>query len=133
MPRARPSGTRRDRRGYYPTPATPLSRAPNGARHPCHPDHRLDVVHPDDVGSSGDAQRDGRRGAFQSISGRQVERLANERLPREADQNRKPEPAQLGKTPDNLEVLLASFPESDARAHDEAILTVAGGHRQLST
>src|SRR5689334_5359985 len=131
MPRARPAGSRLDRPGYFPTPATPWSRAPNGIRHTRHPHHRPDVVHPNDVGAAGDAQRDRRGGPFQPFAGRQIERLADERLPRWADQKRKAEPAQLRQTADDLEVFLAGFPESDTGVEDDAILADAGGPPQF--
>src|SRR5437660_9705207 len=131
MPRTRPEGKRLDRPGYFPTPATPWSRAPDGVRHARHPHHRPDVVHPDDVGAAGDAQRDRRGGSFQPLAGRQIERLADERLPRRADQDWKSQPAQLGQTADDLEVFLACFPESDAGVEDEAILADAGGPTHL--
>src|SRR5438132_4999874 len=115
MPHARPAGIRRDRPHYFPTPATPVSRAPNGIRHARYPDHRLDVVDADDVGSPGDAQRDRRGRPFQPLTGGQVERLADERLPRGADQQRESQPAEFGKAPDDLETLFARFAESDAR------------------
>src|SRR5947209_482257 len=57
-PRAPLAGNRLDRPGYRPAPARPLSRAPDGIRHARHADHRLDVVNADDVGATGDAQRD---------------------------------------------------------------------------
>src|SRR6266550_6742314 len=131
MPRAPPAGSRRDRPGYSPMPAIPWSRAPDGIRHARHADHRLDVVHPDDVRATGDAERDRGRGPFQPLAGRQVEGLADERLPRRADQERKPQPAQLGQSADDLQVFLAWFPESDAGVEDDAIVSDAGRSAHL--
>src|SRR5207244_11254470 len=122
MPRAPPAGSRRDRPGYSPTPTTPWSRAPDGIRHARHADHRLDVVHPDNVRAAGDAERDRGRGPFQPLAGRQVECLADERLARRADQEWKPPPAQLGQSADDLQVFLACFRDSDARVELAAIL-----------
>src|SRR2546427_10240910 len=131
MPRAPPAGSRRDRPGYSPTPTTPWSRAPDGIRHARHADHRLDVVHPDDVRAAGDAERDCGRGPFQPLAGRQVECLADERLPRGADEERKPQPAQLGQSADDIQVFLARFPESDAGVEDDAIVSDAGRSADL--
>ena len=107
------------------------ARLPDRVRHPRHPNHRLDVVDPDDVGAAGDAERDRRGRAFEPLTRRQIERLANERFPGGADQQRKTKPAQLGQATDDLEVLFARFPETNARVHDDAILCDAGRPREL--
>src|SRR5438552_3302793 len=132
MPGAPTRDIRRGRRDCCRGPATRGSRMHDGIRHTRHPHHRLDVVHSDDVGAAGDAERDRRRGALEPLVGRQVERLADERLARRADQQGKSEPAQLGQALDDLQVLFPSLPESDPRIHDDAVLRDPGGPSQLS-
>ena len=88
-------------------------------------------MHPDDVGTAGDAECDRRRRPFEPLTGRQVERLADERFPGGADQQRKPEMAQLGQTPDDLEILLARLSKPNAWVDDDAVVRDACRPRQL--
>src|SRR2546421_10353711 len=131
MPHAWPRGIRRGRRGCCPGRATPWSRLANGISHPGHPNHRLDVMNPDDVGAAGDAKRDRRGRPLEPLTGGEVERLADERFARGADQDWKSKLPKLGQAPDDLEVLLARFPKTNARVHDNAVVRDSRRPRQL--